>query len=121
MKSTKTYTEKLLDPRWQRKRLEVLSRDEFTCRHCRDKKSTLHVHHLRYIKGRNPWEYETQELITLCETCHREIKQITDVIGLQLQDDVNVRAFLTLASLIQMGWGFEAGELLTDLRNSVKQ
>jgi len=26
-----TYSEKLKDPRWQKKRLEILSRDNFTC------------------------------------------------------------------------------------------
>lgn len=117
----KTYAAKLLDPRWQRKRLEVLSRDEFTCRHCSDKESTLHVHHLRYIKGRNPWDYDTQELLTLCEACHGDIKQVLDVIGLQIQDYSNLKAFITLASLIQLGWGAEASDLLTNLRNSVKK
>lgn len=65
-----TYSEKLKDPRWQKKRLEVLQRDEFTCLFCGDTKSTLHVHHAIYFKGLNPWEYDDSELITLCESCH---------------------------------------------------
>ena len=44
----KSYYEKLLDPRWQKKRLEILNRDEFKCRSCGDDKSTLHVHHGYY-------------------------------------------------------------------------
>jgi hypothetical protein len=60
----------LKDPRWQKKRLEILSRDEFTCQFCRDTESTLHVHHLAYVYGRNPWEYENYYLLTLCESCH---------------------------------------------------
>lgn len=31
------YSQKLLDPRWQRKRLEILQRDDFTCQVCSDK------------------------------------------------------------------------------------
>lgn len=31
-----TYSQKLRDPRWQKKRLEILERDSFTCQHCHD-------------------------------------------------------------------------------------
>lgn len=65
-----TYKEQLLDPRWQRKRLEILQRDEFICQVCFDGESTLHVHHKHYHKGRMPWEYEDEELVTLCASCH---------------------------------------------------
>jgi len=53
-----TYSEKLKDPRWQRKRLEVMQRDDFTCRNCGAKDKTLHIHHVRYLKGFEPWEYK---------------------------------------------------------------
>lgn len=65
-----TYSELLKDPRWQKKRLEILQLDHWQCRKCNDKNNTLHVHHLYYIKGNNPWEYENDALITLCEDCH---------------------------------------------------
>lgn len=66
----KTYSEKLRDPRWQRKRLEIMERDEFKCRICGDDKTTLHIHHIRYLRGREPWEYREFYLVTLCEHCH---------------------------------------------------
>jgi hypothetical protein len=62
------YLSKLKDPRWQKKRLEILDRDSFECKFCGDSTSTLHVHHLKY-QG-EPWEIESQYLITLCESCH---------------------------------------------------
>ena len=68
-----TYTELLRDPRWQRKRLEVMERDNFSCVECGGADRTLNVHHLYYAKGRKPWEYETGSLQTLCEPCHRRI------------------------------------------------
>lgn len=55
---------------WQRKRLEVLDRDEFRCRWCGDATSTLHVHHVEYEAGKEPWDYVNELLITLCEHCH---------------------------------------------------
>ena len=47
------YYEKFKDPRWQKKRLEVLQRDEFMCQICLDTSSTLHIHHRRYIQKLN--------------------------------------------------------------------
>jgi len=64
------YSELLKDPRWQKKRLEILNRDNFTCQFCHDTENTLHVHHLVYNKLNNPWETPTEDLITLCEECH---------------------------------------------------
>lgn len=68
--STKTYAEKLKDPRWQKKRLEIMQRDDFKCTQCNSSKKTLHVHHRFYLKGSEPWEYENDALRTLCEQCH---------------------------------------------------
>lgn len=64
------YLKKLRDPRWQKIRLEVFQRDEFSCQHCATTTETLHVHHLYYEKGKEPWEYELDALMTLCEECH---------------------------------------------------
>lgn len=66
----KSYAEKLKDPRWQKKRLDVLNVNEFTCQSCGDSESTLHVHHKMYAKGRNPWEYDLGQYAVLCENCH---------------------------------------------------
>lgn len=64
------YFEKLKDPRWQRKRLEIFQRDDFTCQSCGSKNKTLHAHHLCYFKGHDPWDYDNFFIITLCEDCH---------------------------------------------------
>jgi hypothetical protein len=64
------YYEKLKDPRWQKKRLEILERDDWVCQRCMDDESTLAVHHLYYILDRDPWDYPNDVLITLCEECH---------------------------------------------------
>ena len=64
------YSDKLKDPRWQKKRLEILQRDGWRCLFCGDKDNTLHVHHLAYIKGVDPWDYVDGVLVTVCEECH---------------------------------------------------
>lgn len=65
-----TYSDKLKDPRWQRRRLEIMQRDQFKCRRCGSSTKTLNVHHLQYQRGREPWQYEDNLLVTICEDCH---------------------------------------------------
>ena len=69
-----TYSEKLKDPRWQKKRLDILNRDNFTCQLCADKYTTLHIHHFCYNTNYNPWDVEDNDLITYCEHCHSFIE-----------------------------------------------
>ena len=69
------YSEKLRDPRWQKLRLEVMSRAGFGCENCGDKNSTLHIHHSYYVSKRDPWEYPIGSLSCLCENCHEKITE----------------------------------------------
>ena len=65
-----TYQEQIKHPKWQKKRLEILERDEFQCRNCQSKTKQLHVHHLGYKKNTLIWDYDNKQLITYCEKCH---------------------------------------------------
>lgn len=69
-----TYQEKLLNPKWQRKRQDILTRDNYTCCLCSDTETTLHVHHKDYIYGNEPWEYEDDNFQTLCKHCHSVVE-----------------------------------------------
>lgn len=64
------YSIKLKDPRWQKKRLEIFERDNWTCQYCGDKNNTLNVHHKDYDDNIEPWDYPDEWLITLCDECH---------------------------------------------------
>ncbi|MCH7826998.1 MAG: HNH endonuclease [Bacteroidetes bacterium] len=64
------YSDKLKDPRWQKKRLEILSRDDWTCQSCGNRRRTLHVHHILYNSNADPWDYKEIDLIVLCKICH---------------------------------------------------
>lgn len=64
------YAEKLRDPRWQKKRLKIMARDQFCCRDCGAGEKTLNVHHCFYEKNAAPWEAGDDYLLTLCESCH---------------------------------------------------
>ncbi len=72
------YAAKYKHPNWQKKRLEILSRDNFKCLGCDDGNKTLNVHHRIYITGREPWDYHESLLATLCEDCHKDIHEGED-------------------------------------------
>jgi hypothetical protein len=68
-----SYSEKLKDPRWQRKRLEIFQAANFICEQCGMGDMTLHAHHKRYIKGRELWDYELSDFACLCKECHEHV------------------------------------------------
>ena len=84
------FFEQYKDPRWQKKRLEIMNRDNFTCQSCFNDTKTLNVHHKYYIYERPIWDYPDELLVTLCKDCH-EIQEeskyiINDFIKVLLSD-----------------------------------
>jgi hypothetical protein len=59
------------DPRWQKRRLQIMERDGWACVACRRTDETLHVHHKAYYGM--PWEVSDHDLQTLCEKCHESL------------------------------------------------
>lgn len=64
------YSELLKHPFWQRKRLEIFKRDNFTCLVCHDTLSNLQLHHNYYEPNTLPWDYPDACFQTLCDLCH---------------------------------------------------
>lgn len=73
-----SYSEKLKSPKWQKKRLEIFQRDNWKCQKCGNAENELIVHHTLYEKGVEPWEYDNDDLMTLCVDCHENQHNITD-------------------------------------------
>lgn len=101
-----SYAEKLTDPRWQKKRLLVMERDEWECQDCGATDTTLHVHHCYYERG-GPWETDERALLTLCASCHDTRQDIEDEarrsLGLlfgRLVRTTRQRDFLAVADMI---------------------
>lgn len=67
------FKDQWTDPRWQKKRLEIMNRDKWMCRVCKENKEMLSVHHIHYgLKEDHigPWDYSNGTLLTVCESCH---------------------------------------------------
>lgn len=78
-----TYKEQLADPRWQKKRLQILERDKWTCQICLDTESQLQIHHKEYDKTYKTlaWEYPDTNYTTLCCNCHLELTSHINYFG----------------------------------------
>jgi 5-methylcytosine-specific restriction endonuclease McrA len=66
------YRKLLQDPKWKIKASFIRKRDSHTCRHCGKKSNRLQVHHIKYIDGLMPWEYDNELLESLCSSCHKK-------------------------------------------------
>ena len=62
-------SEKLKDPRWQKKSLKIFNRDKWCCQVCFDDTKTLYVYRKKHLRNVEPWDYPETLLITLCEDC----------------------------------------------------
>ena len=67
-----SYEDKLKDQRWEDKRIHILKRDGNHCKLCGSYEN-LHVHHILYEEDTDPWDYDENYLITVCEFCHNRI------------------------------------------------
>lgn len=104
---TMTYAEMLRDPRWQKRRLEVLNAAGWMCSSCFDETTELHVHHVRYKWNRKPWEYPDEELSCLCKKCHSEETAAWSMLRDELMlIGVSARMFVPLVVGHLSGHGF---------------
>lgn len=67
-----SYSDKLKDPRWRKRRCEIFEAKGSNCTDCgcSGDDEPLQVHHLHYLRGKEPWEYGDDYLIPVCNSCH---------------------------------------------------
>ncbi len=89
------YIKRLKSPHWQRKRLEVMNRDNWKCVRCGNTEKELQVHHVYYERGKDPWDYPLEVFRTLCCDCHEEETSAINMLGAETIQ--RLRADRTLA------------------------
>ena len=90
------YEQQLDDTRWKLKSENIRIRDKHECRLCGAKRTQLDVHHIRYINGREAWDYIFSEGETSREDL-REARpeEITDFwIKVEKYYDNNIDMFI---------------------------
>lgn len=96
---TDSFTEQYKHPKWQKMRLKILERDEYTCRLCKSTEKQLHIHHLEYRRGKKVWEYSPDNFLTLCSFCHSELTDVLTQTRLGMSDMMYVAALSVLLRL----------------------
>ena len=68
------YEQLLQSPYWRGYSYSLIKERHYTCEDCGrsfpNERNKLQVHHLVY-RDANPWSYDPDELIVLCEECHK--------------------------------------------------
>lgn len=99
-----SYSEKLKDQRWQRKRLQILESANWRCKSstCANdvKNPTLHVHHRFYLRGVNPWDYPDFAYVVLCEACHETSQTLMEKAHQALAQNESLLLFV--ASVLEL-------------------
>ena len=89
------YWQQLQDPRWQKKRLEILTRANFACEFCGDtpEGEALEIHHKYYKKGLMAWDYPDSSLACVCHGCHEEVAEVERLLleAISPRDCLNTR------------------------------
>ena len=69
------YERLLQSPYWKGYSYSLIKERNFTCQDCGrsfpNERNKLQVHHLVY-RDANPWSYDPDELVVLCEECHKK-------------------------------------------------
>ena len=58
---------------WEKKRLEILERDNYECQRCKEKggfSPATCVHHIKHLKDRPDLALDDDNLVSLCDACH---------------------------------------------------
>lgn len=117
-----TYKEKLKDPRWQKKKCEIMIRDKFTCQECGSQEKTLCVHHKTYdnCTDGDPWTCPDEDLVTWCEDCHNKFHhdEKKDYIERMLDSDTFFglyNALVKISNEENKEWGDEWKKMLYEL------
>lgn len=64
------------NPRWKRKRKNILKRDNYMCQECKRygrRTEATTVHHKKHTDEFPELAYEDDNLVSLCEACHNKM------------------------------------------------
>lgn len=97
------YQRSLRDSRWQKRRLEILSSANWKCQDagCPYPTRTLEVHHLYYVRGRDPWDYPDDAFLALCSDCHEKRQTVERSLKVEIMKRLK---FVPISRLEKLAW-----------------
>jgi len=103
-----TYQEKLQTPEWRDFKFRIVEKRGCKCQECGLSDEPIQLHHVTYLRGREPWEHPESIMLLLCGQCHE---------NRQVHDEEARFEFSQLCA--QMG-SWHVYELSKQLRNAVQ-
>ncbi len=110
MKKDKTeYHFYLQSDQWKGIRSQVINRDKGVCQICKEETLLPQVHHLTY---KNIFNEKLEDLITICDNCHREIhnKQKKNPIY-----SISAGRVIQLKKLLEVGFNHSESSLISEI------
>jgi hypothetical protein len=116
----KSYLQKLRDPRWREKRLEILERAEYSCENCQSEER-LCVHHNQYEYGLDPWDYDSDYLVCLCRDCHQEAELVRQMFKFLIAQVPFWKCYPAIKELVFASNQLENEKLVDDIYDIFKE
>ncbi len=107
------YQDDMKNVSWQKKRLKILERDNWSCKSdcCKKRSQKLEVHHVDYIPDLKIWEYPDDMLLTLCSDCHTKENERTGA-EKYLLNSMKMKGFL-ISDVLSLSCKFDTNEQFT--------
>jgi hypothetical protein len=113
-----SYSEKLRDERWQRKRQNVREKANYKCQDCGSQEK-LEVHHCYYKYGLEPWQYPIDSLRCLCSICHETRGKIEMELRARLAD-LTTKELGVISNLVAGGMAHYPESKIVELVESLR-
>jgi hypothetical protein len=113
-----SYSEKLRDERWQRKRQNVREKANYKCQDCGSQEK-LEVHHCYYKYGLEPWQYPIDSLRCLCSNCHETRGKIEMELRARLAD-LTTKELGLISNLVAGGMGHYPERKIVELVENLR-
>jgi len=99
----KTYAQKLASEDWLRFSENVRRDRGNACECCRRTNVVTQVHHVFYEPGKEPWQSKQEDVILLCEVCHRGLHVELQEFRRVVFKGLSPQAFRVLNSALVIG------------------
>ncbi len=103
LKNVSSYAARLDNDNWRDFSREMRRTKGNFCQCCRMGDKVTQVHHVAYEMGREPWEYEADEVVILCADCHHRLHAQLNAFRRHVFQHLTPTAFQVLNGALKVG------------------
>ena len=103
LKSVSRYQTELNSDKWKQFARNMRSLKGNFCNSCRMGNKVTNVHHVFYDPDRQPWEYAADEVVILCEDCHKRLHSHLNAFRKHVFGKLSPNTFQVLNGALSVG------------------